>query len=79
VWRGRCDNIASHESGKIIVCGHTPQKSGHPMNRGYAICIDTHAHAGKMLTCLETNSGRVWQADLNCKIHRSHISDYSTD
>jgi len=75
----RCDEIAAHESGKVIVCGHTPQKSGRPMNRGYAICIDTHACGGKMLTCLETTSGRVWQADGGGNVHRSHISDYSSD
>jgi serine/threonine protein phosphatase 1 len=39
----RCDKIAPHESGKIIVCGHTPQKTGRPMNRVYAICLDTNA------------------------------------
>ena len=75
----RFDEIAPHESGKVIVCGHTPQKSGRPANRGYAICIDTHAHAGRMLTCLDATSGRLWQADAGGRIHRSHISDYSTE
>ena len=33
--------IKPHVSGKVVVCGHTPQKDARPMNRGYAICIDT--------------------------------------
>ncbi len=72
----RCDEIAAHESGKVIVCGHTPQKSGKPMNRGYAICIDTNAYGGGPLTCLETNSGRSWQADAKGRVIQSHISDF---
>jgi serine/threonine protein phosphatase 1 len=73
----RCDNIAEHDSGKIVVCGHTPQKSGDPMNRGYAICIDTNACRGGNLTCLDADSGRIWQANQRGKVERSHISDFS--
>jgi len=35
-----------HESGKVMVCGHTSQKSGEPRNIGHAVCIDTYAHGG---------------------------------
>jgi serine/threonine protein phosphatase 1 len=72
----RCDNITAHESGKTIVCGHTPQKSGEPMNRGYAICLDTSACDGGPLTCLETASGHIWQADSRGTVRRAHISDF---
>jgi serine/threonine protein phosphatase 1 len=52
-----------HVSGKVMVCGHTPQKSGAPAVLPHAICIDTGAgHAG-WLTCLEVVSRRVWQAN----------------
>jgi serine/threonine protein phosphatase 1 len=73
----RCDNIAPHESGKIIVCGHTPQKSGRLMNKGFAICLDTNACGGGPLTCLDLGTGRIWQAEKNGRVGRSHISDYS--
>ena len=73
----RCDNIAAHKSGKVIVCGHTPQKSGHPLNLGYAICLDTNTYGGGPLTCLETVSGKVWQADADGHVQRAHISDFS--
>ena len=52
-----------HQSGKIMVCGHTPQKSGRPKDLGHAICIDTWAHGQGWLTCLETATGRYWQAN----------------
>jgi serine/threonine protein phosphatase 1 len=68
--------MSPHESGKTIVCGHTPQKSGKPLNLGYGICLDTNACRGGPLTCLETKSGRIWQAMGDGRVERSHISDY---
>jgi calcineurin-like phosphoesterase family protein len=52
-----------HESGKVMVCGHTSQKSGKPLNVGHAVCIDTRAHGGGWLTCLDVSSGKYWQAN----------------
>jgi len=52
-----------HQSGKIMVCGHTPQKSGIPRNIGHAICIDTWAYGNGWLTCLDVGSGKYWQAN----------------
>ena len=52
-----------HESGKIMVCGHTSQKSGLPVSNGNAICIDTWACGKGWLTCLDVNTGRLWQAN----------------
>ncbi len=52
-----------HDSGKIMVCGHTSQKSGQPVSNGNAICIDTWAHGRGWLTCLHTESGFIWQAN----------------
>jgi serine/threonine protein phosphatase 1 len=75
----RCDDIAPHESGKIIVCGHTPQKLGRPMNRGFAICLDTNACRGGPLTCLEAESERIWQAEISRRVTRAHISDFSDE
>jgi serine/threonine protein phosphatase 1 len=57
------ERIQPHKSGKTVICGHTPQHSGQPKDRGFAICIDTAPAAGGWLTCLDPNSGRYWQAD----------------
>jgi serine/threonine protein phosphatase 1 len=54
---------ARHVSGKIMVCGHTPQKNGLTRNLGHAVCLDTHAHAAGWLTCLDVTTGRLWQAN----------------
>jgi serine/threonine protein phosphatase 1 len=52
-----------HESGKIMICGHTNQKSGLPNDKGHAVCIDTRAYGGGWLTCLHVESGHCWQAN----------------
>ena len=52
-----------HQSGRRMICGHTAQKSGKPKNVGHAVCIDTHAHAGGWLTCMESRTGLYWQAN----------------
>ena len=73
----RFDKIAPHQSGKTIICGHTPQPSAQPLNRGYAICIDTNACQGSLLTCLDATSGKIWQADSTGQVRRVHISDFA--
>jgi serine/threonine protein phosphatase 1 len=57
------NNPAPHFSGKTMVCGHTSQKSGVPLNLGHAICIDTRVYGKGWLTCLDVTSGKVWQAN----------------
>jgi serine/threonine protein phosphatase 1 len=57
------DDPPPHESGKIMVCGHTSQKSGKPRNIGHAVCIDTWACGQGWLTCLDVGSGKYWQAN----------------
>jgi serine/threonine protein phosphatase 1 len=54
---------APHFSGKVMVCGHTQQRSGLPLNLGHAVCIDTWAYGDGWLTCLDVRSGRLWQAN----------------
>lgn len=52
-----------HKSGKKIVCGHTPQRSGKINDVKFAACIDTGAVVGGWLTCLNADSGEYWQAN----------------
>ncbi len=67
---------AAHKSGKVVVCGHTPQRTGRPLNLGHCICLDTDASRGGKLTCMEVKTGKIWQANGDGKVERSHISDY---
>jgi serine/threonine protein phosphatase 1 len=59
----RFDAPPPHENGKIMVCGHTSQRSGRPRNLGHAVCIDTKAYGGGWLTCLDIATGQYWQAN----------------
>ena len=46
-----------------MVCGHTSQKTGVPLNIGHAICIDTWACGDGWLTCFDVNNGTIRQAN----------------
>ena len=59
-----------HENGKIAVVGHTSQKTGHVLDGGHVICIDTFCHGGGWLTALDADRGTLWQADLAGKLKR---------
>ncbi|MCM1983985.1 metallophosphoesterase [Lyngbya confervoides] len=62
-----------HQSGKTVICGHTPQKTGRPLNLGHVICLDTAAADGQWLTCLQVDSGRIWQANQQGDLQTSWI------
>jgi calcineurin-like phosphoesterase family protein len=57
------DRLKPHKSGKRIVCGHSPQRSGRVLDLGFAVCIDTGAVNGAWLTCLDVTSGDWWQTN----------------
>jgi serine/threonine protein phosphatase 1 len=59
----RFDPTLRHKSGKTVVCGHTPQRSGWPARGPFSICLDTGAGHGRWLTCLDVESGQLWQAN----------------
>lgn len=61
-WNFLSEDRAPHFSGKTLLCGHTAQRSGVPLHLGHTICIDTYAHGGGFLSCLELESGRLYQA-----------------
>jgi serine/threonine protein phosphatase 1 len=63
-----------HVSGKIVVCGHTPQQDGLPHNLGHSICLDTGAGARSgWLTCLDINSNQIIQANQNGEIRFAEL------
>lgn len=62
LWE-RVNNQAPHFSGKRVICGHTSQKNGLPLNRSHAVCIDTFCYGGGWLSALDVTTNRVWQAN----------------
>ena len=69
------DDPPRHESGKIMVCGHTSQKSGFPLRNDNAICIDTWACGRGWLSCLDVESGLLWQANQARKTRKFFLDD----
>ncbi len=65
-----------HYSGKTMICGHTSQKSGQPINLGHAVCIDTWACGGGWLTCLDVYGGQVWQTNQQGQVQMSRIEQF---
>lgn len=69
-------NPRPHYSGKTMICGHTSQKSGKPVNLGHAICLDTWACGDGWLTCLDVSGGKVWQANQQGQVQIAHIEEF---
>lgn len=63
------DRLKPHKSGKRIVCGHTPQRSGKIKDVGFALCIDTAPARGGWLTAFDVNSNEYWQANEKGQTH----------
>ena len=59
----RNDMPSRHQSGKTAIVGHTSQKSGEVLDRGYLKCIDTCCYGGGWLTALDVFSGQTWQVN----------------
>lgn len=77
-WEG-FDNSVPHNSGKIMVCGHTSQKSGKPKTIGHAICIDTWAYGRGWLTALDVDSGKYWQANQRSETRSGWLDELNGD
>lgn len=56
-WR-RIYDAAPHMSKKVVVCGHTQQGSGLPLNLGHTLCVDTR----DWLTAANLSDGTFVQA-----------------
>lgn len=69
----RIHETEPHMSGKTLICGHTVQRDGKPLQLSHAICIDTHAFGGKWLTCLDVDTGEYWQANQKKEINRDRL------
>ena len=75
-WQ-RLRDSKPHISGKIVICGHSPQESGLPIDLGYSIGIDTFAFDGKWLTCLDPDSREYWQANEKGETRKGHLDHLS--
>jgi serine/threonine protein phosphatase 1 len=74
-WHKLHPSHPPHSSGKIMICGHTAQKSGLPLNLGHAVCIDTWVYGAGWLTCLEVEMGQIWQANQQGELRAANLKD----
>ena len=63
-WNRLTGREDPHVSGRLVVCGHTAQKSGEVAAHSGWLCIDTCAYCRKgRLTALVVEENQLWQAD----------------
>jgi serine/threonine protein phosphatase 1 len=62
-WEKLDEARPPHFSGKRMICGHTSQTSGRPLDLGHTVCIDTWVYGDGWLTALDVESGQYWQAN----------------
>lgn len=67
------ERAIGHSSGKTVIVGHTSQRSGAIWDLGDTICIDTFAHGGGNLTCLDVSTWHYWQANLIGRISEGDL------
>jgi serine/threonine protein phosphatase 1 len=77
-WESFTDH-GPHECGKVMVCGHTQQRSGVPLNVGHAVCIDTWAYGDGWLTGLDVTTGQIWQTNQRGVRRTGHLDEYLAD
>lgn len=65
-----------HRSGKIMVCGHSAQKSGLPICTEHAVCNDTKAYGGGWLSCLDIQANRIFQANQQSETRQFSLDDW---
>jgi serine/threonine protein phosphatase 1 len=61
-WTTLADATA-HHSRRTIICGHSPQQSGHIADLGHTIGIDTNIANGGWLSCLALDTFEFWQTN----------------
>ncbi len=72
----RFEDAYPHVSGKQMICGHTAQKSGLPLVKPFAICLDTWVYGMGWLTCLDVGSGELIQTNQAREVRRYSIADF---
>ena len=76
VWqRNRNRWPQPHQSRKVAVVGHTPQRNGELLDLGHLICLDTYCWGGGWLTGCDVRQGRVWQVDRDGQVRVESVSE----
>lgn len=62
LW-GALHQIPPQQNGKRVICGHTPQEWGVPLDMGHAVGVDTFCSGTRWLSAFDVESDEVFQAN----------------
>lgn len=72
-WRKLDPDGPPHDSGKIVICGHTRQLSGEPLWLGHLLCLDTNVYGGGWLTACDLMTLEYWQVNAEGKTRKGAL------
>ncbi len=75
LYWSKLKDLGPHCSGKTVICGHTAQKNGRPLDLRHTICIDTWVYGGGWLTCLDIDTGEYWQTRQSGDFRYRHLAE----
>ncbi len=75
-WK-KYEEPEAYDSTKTVICGHTSRKNGEIADFGHTICIDTYAHGGKWLTCLNVETGEFMKANNKGQIEKGKLKRFA--
>ncbi|MCX2743367.1 metallophosphoesterase family protein [Mangrovivirga sp. M17] len=71
-WK-KYEEPEKYDSSKKVICGHTSRKDGKIADFGHTICIDTFAHGGGWLTCLNVDTNEYIKANNRREIDQGQL------
>lgn len=75
-WK-KYEEPEAYDSTKTVICGHTSRKNGEIADFGHTICIDTYAHGGMWLTCLNVETGEFLKANNKGRTEKGKIKRFA--
>ncbi|WP_299838552.1 hypothetical protein [uncultured Tenacibaculum sp.] len=75
-WK-KYEKPIAYDLSKTVICGHTSRKDGKIADFGHTICIDTYAHGGKWLTCLNVETGEFLKTNNKGKIEKGQLKRFA--
>lgn len=77
LWRRFHEARTLHVSGRVMVCGHTAQRSGRPVVEPHVVCIDTWAFGEGWLTAYDVHAATFLQANQAGEVRRLTLQELS--
>ena len=74
LW-GKLADIAPQQNGKRVICGHTGQGSGVPLDLHHAVCVDTFCSGKQWLCAFDVESDAVFQANTAGQTRQFRLSE----